>query len=88
MISDSPAWKRLQQHAETVAASTHLRQLLADDKRNEAMRTEQRGIYLDFSRQNATTETLDLLFDLADAANVKAKLVRSAVAARSLGRQC
>lgn len=76
MISDSAAWKRLQEHAETVKAQTHLRALLADEKRNEVMRTEQRGIYLDFSRQNATPQTLDLLFELADTANLKAKLVR------------
>lgn len=74
MISDSAAWKRLEEHAESVKASTHLRALLADEKRNEVFRTEQHGIYLDFSRQNATPQTLDLLFELADAADLKAKL--------------
>ncbi|KAF1331494.1 Glucose-6-phosphate isomerase, partial [Globisporangium splendens] len=74
LINDTAAWKRLQEHAATIKSSTHLRELLQDEKRNEVLRTEQRGIFLDYSRQNATTETLDLLFDLADAANLKKKL--------------
>ncbi|DBA02154.1 TPA: hypothetical protein N0F65_004789 [Lagenidium giganteum] len=73
MISDSTAWKRLQEHAQSIK-TTHLRTLLEDAKRNEALRTEQHGILLDFSRQNATTETLDLLFDLAEAADLRKKI--------------
>lgn len=74
LINDSAAWKRLQEHAALIKSSTHLRDLLQDEKRNEALRTEQRGVLLDFSRQNATTQTLDLLFDLADAAGLRKKL--------------
>ncbi|KAF1793119.1 Phosphoglucose isomerase, C-terminal [Phytophthora cactorum] len=48
MINDTPAWKALAEHAAEIK-STHLRELLADDARNSAMRTEQQGIYLDFS---------------------------------------
>uniref|UniRef100_A0AAV1V8Z4 Glucose-6-phosphate isomerase n=1 Tax=Peronospora matthiolae TaxID=2874970 RepID=A0AAV1V8Z4_9STRA len=73
MINDSPAWKALEAHAAEIQA-THLRDLLANDARNAAMRTHQEGIYLDFSRQNATPETLDLLLDLAKAAEVTKKL--------------
>lgn len=36
----------------------HLKDLLADDVRNQGMVREFNGIYLDFSRQNATPETL------------------------------
>lgn len=74
MISDSVAWKRLQEHAQTIQSSTHLRQLLEDESRNAVLRTEQNGIALDFSRQNATTETLDLLFNLAEEAKLKQKI--------------
>lgn len=74
LINDTTAWKRLQEHANVIKSSTHLRELLQDEKRNEVLRTEQNGIFLDYSRQNATTQTLDLLFDLADAANLKKKL--------------
>lgn len=74
LISDSTAWKRLQEHAQVIQTTTHLRELLADEKRNEVLRAEQHGILLDFSRQNATTQTLDLLFDLADTADLKKKI--------------
>ncbi|TYZ63830.1 hypothetical protein PybrP1_007576 [[Pythium] brassicae (nom. inval.)] len=74
LISDTAAWKRLQEHAAVIKSSTHLRDLLQDEERNEALRTEHRGVLLDFSRQNATTQTLDLLFDLADAAELRKKL--------------
>ncbi|KAG7401137.1 hypothetical protein PHYBOEH_002695 [Phytophthora boehmeriae] len=73
MISDTPAWKALAEHAAEIK-STHLRELLADDARNASMRTTQQGIYLDYSRQNATTKTLDLLFELAETAELKKKL--------------
>lgn len=36
----------------------HLKQLLEDDERTQAMVREAGGVYLDFSRQNATPETL------------------------------
>ncbi|GLD96492.1 hypothetical protein PINS_up005175 [Pythium insidiosum] len=74
LINETTAWKRLQEHAQVIKATTHLRELLGDEARNAALRTEQRGILLDFSRQNATAETLDLLFDLADTAELKKKL--------------
>ncbi|TMW57043.1 hypothetical protein Poli38472_002968 [Pythium oligandrum] len=74
LINETTAWKRLQEHAQVIKTTTHLRDLLQDEKRNEVLRTEQHGIFLDFSRQNATTQTLDLLFDLADTANLKKKL--------------
>ncbi|CAI5724104.1 unnamed protein product [Peronospora destructor] len=73
MINDTLAWKALTEHAIEIKA-THLRELLTDDTRNAAMRTEQEGIYLDFSRQNATTKTLDLLVELAEAAELPKKL--------------
>lgn len=74
LISNTTAWKRLQEHAQVIKTTTHLRDLLQDEKRNEVLRTEQQGIVLDFSRQNATTQTMDLLFDLADTAHLKKKL--------------
>uniref|UniRef100_M4BUY2 Glucose-6-phosphate isomerase n=1 Tax=Hyaloperonospora arabidopsidis (strain Emoy2) TaxID=559515 RepID=M4BUY2_HYAAE len=73
MINDSPAWKVLEAHAAEIQA-THLRDLLSNDARNAAMRTHQEGIHLDFSRQNATPKTLNLLLDLAEAAEVTKKL--------------
>ncbi|KAI9905518.1 hypothetical protein PsorP6_014023 [Peronosclerospora sorghi] len=73
MISSTAAWQALTTHAAEIQA-THLRELLLDDTRNAAMRTEQEGLYLDFSRQNATTTTLDLLVALAETAQLEQKL--------------
>ncbi len=72
-IADTPAWNALRGHAREVER-THLRDLLANPTRCAAMTAEHDGIFLDFSRQNATAETLELLLDLANAAGVADKL--------------
>ena len=58
LISDTLEWKSLEKHAEYVRASTHLRVLLQDDKRSSALVASHDGIFMDFSRQNITVETL------------------------------
>ncbi|KDO30887.1 glucose-6-phosphate isomerase [Saprolegnia parasitica CBS 223.65] len=73
MINDTPQWTRLAAHADAIKA-THLRTLLKDEGRNAALLAEHNGITLDYSRQNATLETMDLLFDLAEAAQLRQKL--------------
>eukprot|EP00887_Chlorella_sp_A99_P005656 scaffold1.g5656.t1 len=52
----------------------HLKDLLQDDARTAALIREHNGIYLDFSRQNATPETVKLLVDLANKAGLKDKV--------------
>lgn len=60
LISQTAAWKALQQHVGVVQA-THLRDLLADSARNAALTAEFESITLDFSRQRVTGETMQLL---------------------------
>ncbi len=72
-IADTPAWKVLRGHAREIER-THLRDLLEDASRCAAMTAGHDGIFLDFSRQNATSETVRLLLDLANAAGVPDKL--------------
>src|SRR3954468_1841902 len=72
-IAASNAWKALQEHARAIAG-THLRDLLTDERRCRAMTAEYDGILLDYARQNATTETMDLLFQLARAADLERKI--------------
>ena len=74
LISSSPEWKRLQKHAEYIKSETHLRDLLKDGKRCDSMFASHDGAYLDYSRQRATQETLDLLFDLADRCDLRGKI--------------
>jgi glucose-6-phosphate isomerase len=73
LISDTPAWKALTEHAQQIQ-DTHLRDLLQDEARCAAMRWEVDGVLLDASRQNATKQTLDLLVDLARDAGLGRKI--------------
>lgn len=75
VISDTVQWKRLEEHA-PVVSNIHLRNLLQDRDRCYAMSAEHNGVVLDYSRQNATTETMDMLFDLAAAAGLEEKRTR------------
>mmetsp|Transcript_24651 Transcript_24651/g.60524 ORF Transcript_24651/g.60524 Transcript_24651/m.60524 type:complete len:761 (-) Transcript_24651:58-2340(-) len=65
LVSNADEWKILGEHKEEME-ETHLRDLLQDSERSGAMYAEHDGVYLDFSRQRATLETLDLLEDLAE----------------------
>ena len=73
LVSATPEWKRLQKHAKQIQ-STHLRDLLQDEERCEAMYAEHDGVYLDYSRQSATQETMKLLMELAEKQNLKGQI--------------
>jgi glucose-6-phosphate isomerase len=58
-------WQALSKHYETIKDAS-LRQLFADDaKRAERFALEEVGLYLDYSKNRITDETLRLLLDLA-----------------------
>src|ERR1700747_760453 len=68
------AWKALTSHYKTVS-KTHLRQLFADDaKRGQRMAVEAIGLYLDYSKNRATVETLKLLLQLATESGLRARI--------------
>ena len=65
-----PAWASLEQHYQTVK-DVHLRQLFAEDpKRGDGLAIEAAGIYLDYSKNRITDETLRLLLQLAEEAGL------------------
>ena len=65
MLRTLPAWRSLQKHYEKMKG-LHLRQLFAEDpKRGERLAVEAAGIYLDYSKNRITDETLRLLLQLA-----------------------
>lgn len=65
-LTDRPAWKALQAHYQTISP-LHLRQLFADDPlRGERLVIEVAGIYLDYSKNRVTDETMQLLVKLAE----------------------
>eukprot|EP00929_Paragymnodinium_shiwhaense_P103577 TRINITY_DN6718_c0_g2_i1.p1 TRINITY_DN6718_c0_g2~~TRINITY_DN6718_c0_g2_i1.p1 ORF type:complete len:807 (-),score=203.55 TRINITY_DN6718_c0_g2_i1:100-2520(-) len=65
-------WAELITHAQAMKA-VHLRALLADEARNDSMFVSAEGIVLDYTRQKANKETMQLLFNLAKAAGVEDK---------------
>jgi glucose-6-phosphate isomerase len=56
-IYESPTWMKLRDHADEIKA-LHLRDLIQDPARCEALTAEFSGIVLDYSRQNVTTATM------------------------------
>mmetsp|Transcript_43164 Transcript_43164/g.101217 ORF Transcript_43164/g.101217 Transcript_43164/m.101217 type:complete len:595 (-) Transcript_43164:83-1867(-) len=52
----------------------HLRDLLKDRTRSDQLFVEHDGVYLDYSRQQITVETIDLLSSLATRQNLRAKI--------------
>jgi len=64
-LRQRPAWAALERHVADVRG-LHLRDLFADDPaRGERLAAEGAGIYLDYSKNRVTDETLRLLVDLA-----------------------
>src|SRR5271157_3707262 len=73
-LTERPAWKTLKAHYDTVRG-LHLRKLFADDpRRGEQMTAEAAGIYLDYSKNRITAETLRLLLDLAEVVGLRARI--------------
>lgn len=67
------AWSELQAHIASISKH-HLRQLFeADPKRFEAFSLEACGLFLDYSKNRITAETLPLLIQLAEQASVAAR---------------
>ena len=64
-LRQRPAWKALEQHHHEIG-ERHLRELFAEDPgRGERLTAEAVGLYLDYSKNRATDETLALLVQLA-----------------------
>jgi glucose-6-phosphate isomerase len=68
------AWKALRAHYKA-ESKVHLRQLFADDpKRGQRMAVEAVGLYLDYSKNRVTDETLRLLLQLAAESGLRERI--------------
>jgi glucose-6-phosphate isomerase len=68
------AWKALQTHYEKIK-DMHLRELFARDaKRGERLTAESAGIFLDYSKNRITDETLKLLLQLAEESGLRSRI--------------
>ena len=73
-LTEGTAWRALQTHVATLQ-KLHLRELFAADaQRGERFTLEAAGIYLDYSKQRVTDETLRLLLALADEAGLRQRI--------------
>ena len=69
-----PAWQALETHYQT-ARGLHLRKLFAEDhKRGERLAVEAVGLYLDYSKNRITDQTLTLLFQLAGECGLRERI--------------
>src|ERR1700758_2337670 len=78
-LADQPTtgqsvWNALASHYKEVS-QLHLRQLFQDNpKRGELMAIEAVGLYLDYSKNRVTDETLSLLLQLAKESGLRARI--------------
>jgi glucose-6-phosphate isomerase len=73
-LTQRPAWRALEANFK-IARELHLRNLFADDpKRSERMTVEALGLYLDYSKNRITDETLKLLIQLAEESGLRARI--------------
>jgi glucose-6-phosphate isomerase len=73
-ITASAEWRALSEHRDKLA-DTHLRSLFADEPgRGETMTVEAGDLYLDYSKNRLTAETLQLLVGLAERARLRERI--------------
>src|SRR5690242_884776 len=74
LLTARESWKALQAHHEKIRP-VHLRTLFADDPtRGQRLTTEAVGIYLDYSKNRITDETLTLLCRLAEECGLRGRI--------------
>ena len=73
-ITESPEWRALDAHFAELR-DVHLRNLFADDPdRGEELTVEVDGLFLDYSKQRVTSETLRLLLELAERSRLRDRI--------------
>jgi glucose-6-phosphate isomerase len=69
-----PAWTALEKHHQQIKG-LHLRELFAKDAaRGERFAVEAAGLYLDYSKNRITDETLPLLLQLAEQSGLRQRI--------------
>ena len=74
MPATTSAWQALAKHHEQIR-HVHLRELFADDPgRGERLTLEAAGLWLDYSKNRITEETVALMVELADQCDLRGKI--------------
>jgi glucose-6-phosphate isomerase len=73
-LTERPGWKALEVHSQK-ARALHLRDLFAKDReRGPRLTAEASGIFLDFSKNRVTDETMKLLTQLAEESGLRQRI--------------
>ena len=73
-LTGRPAWKSLKDHFQQIR-EVHLRELFAaDTERGKRLTAEAAGIFLDYSKNRITDETVQLLLKLAEESELRARI--------------
>ncbi len=73
-LTQRPAWEALAAHHKKIQ-KLHLRKLFADDpKRGDRLKVEAGGLYLDYSKNRITDQTLKLLIQLAKESDLSGRI--------------
>ena len=73
-LPQSPQWNALVNHFKAIEG-THLREMFAQDPiRGETFSVEGAGLYLDYSKNRITAETMELLIDLAKSVGLQERI--------------
>jgi glucose-6-phosphate isomerase len=73
-LTELPAWKALLAHQKQIR-DVHLRRIFADDpKRGERLTAEAAGVFLDYSKNRISDETLALLVQLAGECGLRQRI--------------
>lgn len=73
-LTEMASWKALETHRDAIA-KTHLRGLFADDPaRAEKFSVDATGVFLDYSKNRITEETLKLLINLAEECGLRGRI--------------
>src|SRR5579862_9586962 len=73
-LTQRKAWKALGTHYKKIS-KTHLRKLFAgDSSRGTRMTAEAVGLFLDYSKNRITDETVKLLLELAEESGLKSRI--------------
>lgn len=75
-VESSSAWQTLKQHCQQGAGKVHLKTLFQQKDRADLFSVELDDLFLDYSKNRVTEETLDLLIELAEQQSLPAWIRR------------
>lgn len=73
-LNERPSWKALQAHAENIKTQTLGEMFAVDLGRGKRLTMEAEGLFLDYSKNRITDETLKLLQGVAEEAGLRGKI--------------